>query len=80
MIEVAHCMSRVRFSGRNRGRKRAVRRRDRFVPAGGTLGRMEKILRTVAKAERCHVVHTGFFLLRHDAVMTHFCFVKEKSS
>ena len=74
MIEVARSMSRVQKTGGNRGRKRAVRRRVSGLSRGLLSGTQENILRTVAKAERCHVVFTGIVLLRHDAVMTQFLF------
>lgn len=72
MIEVAHSMSRVRNPA-GIGDAKGLRAEDgRCRSCGRRSGTQENILRTVAKAERCHVVFTGIVLLRHDAVMTQF--------
>ena len=74
MIEVAHSMSRVRIPA-GTGDVKGLRAEDgRRRSRGRRSGAQENILRTVAKAERCHVVFTGIVLLRHDAVMTQFLF------
>ena len=74
MIEVAHSMSRVRNPA-GTGDAKGLRAEDgRCRSCGRRSGTQENILRTVAKAERCHVVFTEIVLLRHDAVMTQFLF------
>ena len=65
-------MSRVRFPA-GTGDAKGLRAEEDFPHSRGqSSGTQENILRTVAKAERCHVVFTGIVLLRHDAVMTQF--------
>lgn len=71
MIEVAHSMSRVRFPA-GTGDAKGLRAEEDFPHSRGqSSGTQENILRTVAKAERCHVVFSRV-VLRHDAVMTQF--------
>ena len=64
-------MSRVRFPA-GTGDAKGLRAEDgRRRSRGRRSGAQENILRTVAKAERCHVVFPRV-VLRHDAVMTQF--------
>ncbi len=64
-------MSRVRFPA-GTGDAKGLRAEEDFPHSRGqSSGTQENILRTVAKAERCHVVFSRV-VLRHDAVMTQF--------
>ena len=64
-------MSRVRIPA-GTGDVKGLRAEDgRRRSRGRRSGAQENILRTVAKAERCHVVFSRV-VLRHDAVMTQF--------
>ena len=64
-------MSRVRFPA-GTGDAKGLRAEEDFPHSRGqSSGTQENILRTVAKAERCHVVFPQV-VLRHDAVMTQF--------
>ena len=64
-------MSRVRIPA-GTGDVKGLRAEEGFSHSRGqSSGTQENILRTVAKAERCHVVFPRV-VLRHDAVMTQF--------